>query len=319
MAHRFAYAFERPVVDLEERLDELRSSASAGEPEISTEIAYLEKEIEKIRLRVYTDLGPWEKVQLARHPERPKTQDYVSQILTGFVELHGDRYFADDAAVLAGLGRLGAAKVAVIGTRKGKNTKENIKRNFGMAEPEGFRKAHRIMKLADRFGLPVIFFIDTQGAHPGVGAEERGQAWAIAHNLMDIGALQVPIVAVNVGEAGSGGALAMGFGDAMLMLENAYYSVITPEGCASILWRDAAKTAQAAEALCLTADRLLELGVIDEIIPEPLGGAHRDAERTIGLVREALIRHLDALSRRSATELVAARYQRLRSVGVFAG
>lgn len=314
---RFSYDFERPLVELEERLESLHKTHSAEQPDIAAEIVHLEKEVEKIRLRVYTDLSPWEKVQLARHPSRPRAQDYVSHIFTGFVELHGDRCYGDDPAVLAGLGTLGTTRLAVVGHRKGKNTKENIKRNFGMADPEGFRKALRAMRLADRFGLPVICFVDTPGAHPGIGAEERGQAWAIAENLMHISQMQVPIVVINIGEGGSGGALAMGFGDVTVMLENAYYSVITPEGCASILWRDAAKTAQAAEALCLTADELFELGIVDEVIPEPLGGAHRDTMNTIGLVREALIRHLGVLSQRSATELVAARYQRLRRTGAF--
>lgn len=316
---RFAYEFERPLVALEERLEHLRTAHSAEQPDIASEIDYLEKEIEKIRLRVYSDLGPWEKVLLARHPERPRTIDYVSQIFSGFVELHGDRLYGDDAAVLTGFGTIEGVKTAIVGHRKGKNTKENIKRNFGMAEPEGFRKALRVMRLADKFGLPVVFFVDTPGAHPGIGAEERGQAWAIAENLMEISQMQVPVLVINVGEGGSGGALAMGFGDVMLMLENAYYSVITPEGCASILWRDGGKAPQAAEALCLTADCLLELGVVDEVIPEPLGGANRDPERTIGLVREALIRNLGALSQRSGTELVAGRYARLRRTGEFVG
>lgn len=316
---RFAYEFERPLIALEERLEHLKTSHPAEQPDIASEIEYLEKEIEKIRLRVYTDLGPWEKVQLARHPERPRAIDYVSRIFSGFVELHGDRLFGDDPAVLAGFARLGETKLAVIGHRKGKNTKENIKRNFGMAEPEGFRKALRVMRLADRFGLPVVFFVDTPGAHPGIGAEERGQAWAIAENLMEISEMQVPIVVVNIGEGGSGGALAMGFGDVLLMLENAYYSVITPEGCASILWRDGAKMAQAAEALCLTADCLVELGIVDEVIPEPLGGANRDPDKMVGLVRDALIRQMSSLMQRSGAELVAGRYARLRRTGEFAG
>ncbi|RJQ52450.1 MAG: acetyl-CoA carboxylase carboxyltransferase subunit alpha [Actinobacteria bacterium] len=314
---RFAYDFERPLVELEERLDELRAKHSADQPDISAEIAYLESEIEKIRLRVYSDLGPWERVQLSRHPDRPKASDYISQIFTGLVELHGDRLFGDDPAVMAALGMLGAVKVAVLGTRKGKTTKENLKRNFGMAHPEGFRKARRIMRLAGRFGLPIVFFVDTQGAYPGIGAEERGQAWAISENLVELGELPVPVIVVNVGEAGSGGALAMGFGDALLMLENAYYSVITPEGCASILWRDASKAPIAADALCLTADRLFELGIVDEVIPEVLGGANRDPAKTIFSVREALIRHLGLLCQRSGNELVASRYQRLRKLGEF--
>ncbi len=314
---RFAYEFERPLVQLEERLDELRATSSAEQPQIASEIAYLEAEIEKIKLRVYTKLDAWEKVQLARHPDRPKGGDYISQIFTGFIELHGDRLFADDPAVIAGLAMLGNAKVAVIGNRKGKTTKENLKRNFGMANPEGFRKARRVMQLAGRFGLPIIFFVDTQGAYPGIGAEERGQAWAIADNLAELGDLPVPIIVVNIGEAGSGGALATGFGDVLLMLENAYYSVITPEGCASILWRDASKAPLAAEALCLTADRLAELGIVDEIIPEVLGGANRDPEKAIFATREALIRHLGLLSQRRGNELVAARYARLRKAGAY--
>ncbi len=314
---RFAYEFERPLVQLEERLEHLRSTQAAEQPEIASEIAYLEAEIEKIKLRVYSDLGAWEKVQLSRHPDRPKAADYISAIFTGFIELHGDRLYADDPAVIAGLGKLGNVNVAVIGNRKGKTIKENLKRNFGMANPEGFRKARRVMEIASRFSLPIIFFVDTQGAYPGVGAEERGQAWAIAGNLADLTELTVPILVVNIGEAGSGGALAMGLGDVLLMMENAYYSVITPEGCASILWRDPAKAALAADALCLTAARLYELGVVDEIIPEALGGANRDPEKAIFDVREALIRHLGLLSQRSGNELVAARYQRLRKAGEF--
>lgn len=314
---RFAMDFERPIVEMEEKLESLRQLPIAHEPEIAQEIESLEGELEKLREKIYSVLTPWQKVQVARHPDRPRSLDYIEHVFHDFIELHGDRHFRDDPAIVGGFAYLDNHKLMVIGHQKGKDTKENIARNFGMPHPEGYRKALRLMKLAEKFQLPLLCLIDTQGAYPGIGAEERGQAWAIAENLMEMSSLTIPIVVVNIGEACSGGALAIGVGDKILMLENAYYSVITPEGCASILWEDASKAQDAAEAFKLTADDCLKLGVIDGIIKEPLGGAHRNPEFVDRELRKELLRALKELKEIEPAQLVESRYEKFRKMGVF--
>ncbi len=316
MRYRHVLDFERPLVELETKLEELRSLDLAEHPELLEEIDRLTQEIEALHESTYSDLSAWEKVQLSRHPDRPKTQDYLETIFTDVVELHGDRLYGDDGAVVTALATIAGRRVAVAGHRKGKNIRENIARNFGMVHPEGFRKAMRLMRLADKFGLPLVTLIDTPGAYPGIEAEERGQAWAIAESLALLGGLGVPVVAVGIGEGGSGGALAIGFGDRLIMLENAYYSVITPEACASILHKDSEKASEVASCLALTADDLLRLGIADEIVPEPLGGAHRDPAPVFQEVRERIVSVLDGLAGVPAQELVEKRYERLRSIGV---
>lgn len=309
--------FERPVIELEEKLESLKRLPVAHELEIAKEIEFLEGELEKLREKIYSDLAPWQKVQVARHPERPRSLDYIDHVFHDFIELHGDRHFRDDPAVVGGFAYLDNQKVMIVGHQKGGDTKENITRNFGMPHPEGYRKALRLMKQAEKFELPLICFIDTPGAYPGIGAEERGQAWAIAENLMEMSCLETPIIVVNIGEGGSGGALALGVGDKILMLENAYYSVITPEGCASILWNDASKAQEAAEVLKLTAEACLKLGVIDGIIKEPLGGAHRHPEFVDRELRKELLRALKDLKGVESAQLVASRYEKFRKMGVF--
>ncbi len=268
--------FERPLVELEEKLAELSRLDMAAMPDLAAEITDLEREVERLRQTLYSALSPWEKVQVSRHPERPKTDDYLNGLFADVVELKGDRAFADDEAILAALATIDGRRVVVIGHRKGRTTKENIARNFGSPHPEGFRKAERAMRLAGKFGLPVVTLLDTAGASPGLEDEERGQAWAIASCLATLSDLPVPVVVVGIGEGGSGGALAIGFGDRLIMLENAYYSVISPEMCAVILHKDATRAPETASALTLTAEDLVRLGIADEIVPEPLGGAHRD-------------------------------------------
>jgi acetyl-CoA carboxylase carboxyl transferase subunit alpha len=315
---RFVMQFERPLVEFEGKLAELRRLHAAGaDGPLAAEIETLAAEIETLRTQLYSALTPWERVQVSRHPERPKTQDYVAALFTDVIELHGDRLFGDDEAMFAGLGTIGGRRVAVLGHRKGRNTKENVRRNFGSPHPEGFRKAERVVKLAGRFGLPVVSFVDTQGAFPGADAEERGQAWAIATSLATLAQVPVPVVVVAIGEGGSGGALATGFGDRLIMLENAYYSVITPEGAASILHKDAAKAAEVAPALRLTADDLREMKLADEVVPEPLGGAHRDPGAVYPLVAASVIGALDELADVEPSALVESRYERLRRIGVF--
>ena len=279
MATALALEFEKPIVELEQQIEELKRLASQRSLDVAREIAPLEAKLAELRGEIYRNLTPYQRVQVARHPRRPYTLDYISGLFTDFIELHGDRLFRDDPAIVGGLGRLDGRSVVVIGQQKGRDTKENLQRNFGMPHPEGYRKALRLMKLAERFRLPVVTLIDTPGAYPGLGAEERGQAEAIARNLEEMAALRAPIVAAVIGEGGSGGALALAVGDRVLMLENAIYSVISPEGCAAILWRDASPKERAAEALKLTAPDLLALGLVDEIMPEPPGGAHADPER----------------------------------------
>src|SRR5881396_859212 len=295
--------FEKPIVELQRKLEELKKQSQAHSLGISLEeeAAQIEKKIEETRRQVFSNLTPWQRVQLARHPKRPYTLDYIQMTFSDFSELHGDRLYLDDRAIVGGFARLGDQKVVVLGTQKGRETKENILRNFGSAHPEGYRKALRLMRLADKFGLSIVTLIDTAGAYPGVGAEERHIAEAIAVNLREMMLLEVPIIAAVIGEGGSGGALGIGVADRVLILENAYYSVISPEGCAAILWKDRAAASKAAEALKITAKDLLELGLADEIIPEPLGGAHNSLSAIAEVLREALVKNLAHLTKLSST------------------
>lgn len=309
--------FEKPIVELETQIKDLRSFADGQEMEVSDELRKLEEKAEKLRHEVYGKLTRWQRVQLARHPQRPYTSDYLERIFTGFQELHGDRSFRDDPAIVGGMAELAGQPVMVIGHQKGRETKENIRRNFGMPNPEGYRKALRLMEMAARFHRPIITFVDTPGAYPGLGAEERGQAEAIARNLREMALLPVPIVVVIAGEGGSGGALALAVGDRVLMLENSIYAVISPEGCASILWKDAGKKEEAAEALKLSSHDLAELDVIDRIVPEPLGGAHRDPVSMAARLSEILIEEIAQLSQKSADELVASRVEKFSRMGSF--
>ena len=309
-------SFERPIMELEKTIIEMRTRHESG-IDLSKEIKSAEKKLEKELRKVFEHLTPWQRVQVARHPLRLYTLDYVNYLMDGFVELHGDRHFADDHAIVTGLAQFRNWNVCVIGHQKGRDTKENLMRSFGSAHPEGYRKAIRIMRLAERFSLPIISFIDTPGAYPGIGAEERGQAEAIAYNLKEMSELKVPIIVIVIGEGGSGGALGVGVGNHIIVMENAYYSVISPEGCAAILWKDNARSAEAAQVLRLTAQDLLSLGVIDEIAKEPLGGAHRNFEATADYLGGCLERALKRLSKWSSKELTDKRYEKFRSMGVF--
>ncbi len=309
--------FEKPVVELETKINELREFAAGSNIEVGDEVTRLEKKADKLRREIYSNLSRWQRVQLARHPRRPYTLDYIGMICDSFLELHGDRGFADDPAIVGGLARLGGRPIVIVGHQKGRNTKENLHRNFGMPHPEGYRKGLRLFHLADRFHLPVLTFIDTPGAYPGVGAEERGQSEAIALNLREMARLRVPIVTVVIGEGGSGGALALAVGDRVYMLENAIYSVISPEGCAGILWKDKAKAPEAAEVMKLTASDVLSMGVIDGLIPEPLGGAHRDPEAAAGSVRSRVVEAVDELSALSPEDLIDQRLEKYVAMGVF--
>ena len=309
--------FEQPIAELEAKIDELRFVGDDSEINISDEIARLKSKSEALTRSIFSSLTAWQVAQLARHPLRPYTLDYLAVISPDFQELHGDRMFADDPAMVGGVGRLDGKPVVFIGQQKGRDTRERVRRNYGMSKPEGYRKALRLLKLAEKFRLPVVTFIDTPGAYPGIGAEERGQSEAIARNLFEMARLKTPIISIVIGEGGSGGALAIGVGDRVIMLEYSVYSVISPEGCASILWKSAAKAETAAEAMGITAPRLRELGLIDEVIREPLGGAHRDAPGTAESVRRALISHLQDLEPLDVNELVRRRSVRLRSYGSF--
>ena len=309
-----ALEFEQPLVELELRIAAL---VALDDPARADEIAKLEERLARLRQRTYAGLTAWQRTQLARHPKRPHTRDWCKLLLDDFIELHGDRVYGDDAAIVGGLARFESQSVVVIGHQKGRDTREKIARNFGMPHPEGYRKALRLMDLAAKFGKPVITFIDTPGAYPGLGAEERGQAEAIARNLKRMASLPVPIVVVVTGEGGSGGALAIGMGNRVLMLEYAVYSVISPEGCAAILWGDAGKAPDAAEAMRTTAPELLQLGIIDGIVPEPIGGAHRDWEGAVAGLRAALREQLGALRPKSPEELVSERYEKFRRMGRF--
>jgi acetyl-CoA carboxylase carboxyl transferase subunit alpha len=309
--------FERPIAELEAKIDEPRFVGDDSVVNLTEEIARLEAKSESLTRSIFANLSAWQIAQLARHPQRPYSADYIEKIFTHFEELHGDRAFADDAAIIGGLARLEGQPLVVIGQQKGRDTKSKVRHNFGMPRPEGYRKALRLMRLAARFRLPVVTFIDTPGAYPGVGAEERGQSEAIARNLFEMARLTVPIVSVVIGEGGSGGALAIGVADRLVMLQYSIYSVISPEGCASILWKSADRAEDAAEAMGITANRLKDLGLVDEVLREPLGGAHRDAGAMAEVLKNALIGHLDELSRYAPDELVDARYRRLMSFGRF--
>jgi acetyl-CoA carboxylase carboxyl transferase subunit alpha len=309
-----ALEFEQPLLELELRIATL---VALEDPARADEIAKLEERLNRLRQRTYAGLTAWQRTQLARHPKRPHTRDWCKLLLDDFIELHGDRVFGDDTAIVGGLARFESQSVVVIGHQKGRDTREKIARNFGMPHPEGYRKAHRLMDLAAKFGKPVITFIDTPGAYPGLGAEERGQAEAIARNLKRMASLPVPMIVVVTGEGGSGGALAIGMGNRVLMLEYAVYSVISPEGCAAILWGDAGKAPEAAEAMRTTAPELLQLGIIDGIVPEPVGGAHRDWEAAANGLRVALREQLWTLRPRSRDELIGERHEKFRRMGRF--
>lgn len=306
---------EEPIFNLEQKVEELISLSEKDGLDLSDEIRKLRKKIRRKQKDVFSRMTSWEKTLVARHPDRPYTKDYIERILTNFMELHGDRSFSDGPSIVGGIGKLEGRSVVFIGHQKGRDTKEKLYRNFGMSMPEGFRKALRLMKLAAKFGKPIITLMDTPGAFPGIEAEERGQAEAIARNLKEMALLPVPIISVVIGEGGSGGALAIGMGNRTFMMENAVYSVISPEGCAAILWKSSEKTREAAEALCLTAQNLKDFGFIDEIIKEPLGGAHKNYDRTASILRRVLRRHLNQLSSLSPDELIRQRLEKYRYAG----
>lgn len=308
---------EKPILELENKIAELKKVSEIGSVDLSKEIKALERKAEKLKKSIFENLSAWDKVLIARHPERPTTLDYIKFLFTDFVELHGDRLLGDDAAVLCGFAKFDGSPVCVAGHQKGKDTKENLTRNFGMPNPEGFRKAMRIMRLAERFNIPIVTFIDTPGAYPGIEAEERGQYEAIAQSIAFMMGLKVPVIVFVIGEGGSGGALGLASGNRVYMLENSIYSVISPEGCASILWRDAGKASQAAKSLKLTAQDLLPLGIIDEILPEPLGGVHRDPESVFNNLKIVLQDALKELASCSKEELMEDRYARFRKMAVY--
>ncbi len=316
-ANVFNLEFEKPIIELERQIASLKKMASDRRLDVEGEIVPLEAKLADLRREIYRNLSPMQRVQVARHPRRPYTLDYIDRVFADFIELRGDRLFRDDPAIVAGWARLAGRSVIVIGQQKGRDTKENLRRNFGMPHPEGYRKALRLMHQAERFRVPVITLIDTPGAYPGLGAEERGQAEAIARNLEEMGGLRTPIVAAVIGEGGSGGALALGVADRLLMMENAIYSVISPEGCAAILWNDATQKERAAEALKLTAGDLHRLGIVDEIVPEPAGGAHSDPDAAGAALAEALGRHVDALRGLSPDQLIERRTEKYRRIGHF--
>jgi acetyl-CoA carboxylase carboxyl transferase subunit alpha len=311
-------AFEEPVVKLREKIDELKTIAVEAEVDMSGEIEKLETRLQQLEQSIYANMEPWDRVQVARHPERPTTLDYISRIFDDFIELHGDRTFKDDAAIVGGIASFNGQPVTIIGHQRGKTTKENIRRNFGMPHPEGYRKALRLMKQAEKFKRPIICFIDTKGAYPGKAAEERGQSEAIARNLFEMAGLRVPIISIVIGEGGSGGALALGVANKILMLENATYSVISPEGAASILWKDASYAKQAAEAMKITAPDLKQLQIIDGIIPEVAGGAHKNIEKQILTMRECILDTLNELSQMTEEQLIENRYSKFKNIGQFA-
>jgi acetyl-CoA carboxylase carboxyl transferase subunit alpha len=313
----FVLDFEKPLVALEEKIEELRRVGERDSVDVEEQIASLEARLNQLRVSTYKDLSPIQRVQVARHPRRPYTLDYLKIAFTDFVELHGDRLYRDDAAIVGGWAKLDGEPVMVIGHQKGRDTKENLRRNFGMPNPEGYRKALRLMHLAEKFDRPVVTLIDTPGAYPGIGAEERGQAEAIARNILEMAALRTPIICVIIGEGGSGGALAVGVGDRVLMLENSVYSVISPEGCAAILWKDASLRERAAESLRLTATDLLELGIIDEIIPEPPGGAHVDPDTAAVELHAHVTAHLSDVRAMKVDELLATRAEKYLAMGRF--
>ncbi|HRR06886.1 MAG TPA: acetyl-CoA carboxylase carboxyltransferase subunit alpha [Victivallales bacterium] len=309
--------FEKPIYELESKIEELQRIGSSTNVDVENEILKLREKVNETKKSIYQKLNPWQKVQLARHPDRPYTLDYISRIFSDFMELHGDRRYAEDPAIVGGFAKLGNQPVMLIGTQKGRNIKENVHRNFGCPHPEGYRKALRLMKLAEKAGKPIISFIDTPGAFPGIASEERHIGEAIAVNLREMFSLEVPFIAVVIGEGGSGGALGIGVGDKIALLENAYYSVITPEGCAAILWKDRAYSSKAAEALKLTASDLIKLGIIDDIIPEPLGGAHRNWDEAAGILKKYLEQKIEELFSVSKKNLLENRYLKYRKIGFF--
>ncbi len=308
--------FERPILELEKKISELQSFSQNKNINLGNEISGFQDKLECLKKDIYEALTPWQKVQVSRHSDRPTLLDYTNMIMDDFIELHGDRCFGDDKALITGLARIGGEKVAIVGHQKGRDTKENLERNFGCAHPEGYRKAARIFSLAERFSLPVVSLVDTPGAYPGVGAEERGQAHSIAENIRDMFQVKTPIIVVIIGEGGSGGALGIGIGDRVAMFEYSYYSVISPEGCAAILWRDRAMAEKASEALRFNADDLLSFGIIDEIIREPLGGAHREPEVAANNLKEFILKSLDELKVLSVENLIDKRYKKFRDIGI---
>ncbi|MBL1457555.1 MAG: acetyl-CoA carboxylase carboxyltransferase subunit alpha [Methylophaga sp.] len=311
--------YEQPIAELEAKIDELRYMSNDSDLNITEEIQKLKEKSESLTRSIFSGLTPWQVTQMARHPQRPYTFDYIKHLITDFEELHGDRAYADDQALITGMGRFNGQPVIVIGHQKGRDTKEKVARNFGMPRPEGYRKALRVMKLAERFGMPVLTFIDTPGAYPGIGAEERGQSEAIARNLFEMAKLKTPIISTVIGEGGSGGALAIGVADHLIMLQYSIYSVISPEGCASILWKSAEKASDAAATLGVTSDRLKSLGLIDEIVKEPLGGAHRDPEALMANMKTAINTKIKQLQAMPVDELVKRRQKRLLDYGAFEG
>jgi len=312
-----ALDFERPIAELETKIKELRTFGSDKKVNLDPEIKKLEQKLEKMRQEVYSNLTDWQRVQIARHPSRPYTMDYIHLICTDFLEMHGDRYFADDFALIGGFATIDKYKVMIMGHQKGRDTKENIKRNFGCAHPEGYRKAIRLMQTAGKFQIPIITLIDTPGAYPGIGAEERGQAQAIAANLRDMMLIPSPIMATVIGEGGSGGAIGIGVADKVCMLQNAYYSVISPEGCASILWRSSVKAPEAANALKMTSPHLLKFGIVEEVVPEPQGGAHRDPVFVASELKKIIVGFLKEYSGMPAEKLLESRYKKFRRLGEF--
>jgi acetyl-CoA carboxylase carboxyl transferase subunit alpha len=310
-----ALDFEKPIYELETKIKELQAFGSDKKVNLEPEIKKLEQKLDRMRSEVYSKLSDWQRVQIARHPARPYTLDYINLIFSNFVELHGDRLFADDFALIGGFATIDKYRVMVLGHQKGRDTKENIKRNFGCAHPEGYRKAIRLMQLAGKFGLPTIVFIDTPGAYPGIGAEERGQAQAIAFNMRDMTLIPAPIMATVIGEGGSGGAIGIGVADRVCMLQNAYYSVISPEGCASILWRSSSKAPEAAVALKMTGEHLLKFGIVDEVIPEPVGGAHRDPQFVADELKKIILKFLKEFSAIPVDKMLEARYDKYRKIG----
>ena len=309
--------FEKPIIELETKIKELEVFGEDKKIKLEPEIKKLSAKLDKLKKEIYSNLTTWQRIQIARHSQRPYTLDYIRMMMSDFIEIHGDREFADDAAIVGGFACLDGINVMVVGHQKGRDTKENLMRNFGCAHPEGYRKAIRLMHLAEKFNLPIVVFIDTPGAYPGIGAEERGQAQAIAQNLVEMTQLKTPIVATIIGEGGSGGAIGIGVTDKVYILEHAYYSVISPEGCASILWRNAVKAPDAAEALKITGEHLVRFGIVDDIIPEPVGGAHKDPEFVANHLKKVLVKSIKELQALSEKDLLDHRYQKYRKIGVY--
>lgn len=313
----FVLDFEKPLYEVERRIREMKEYSESENVEISEEVARLQQKARKLRKEIYSKLTRWQRLQIARHPQRPYTRDYLERITDSFFEIHGDRAFGDDPAIVAGIASVDNRKIAIIGHQKGRTTKQKLYRNFGMPHPEGYRKALRVMKMAAKFKRPIVCFVDTPGAYPGIGAEERGQAEAIARNLFEMSRLAAPIIIIVIGEGASGGALGIGVGDRILMLENTWYSVISPEGCAAILWHDSTKAEQAAEAMKLTSEDLIELGVVDRAIKEPEGGAHHDYDEAARILKEQIHLELTELEKRDPEELIAARVEKYARMGFF--